>query len=185
MLPAGVVLLVAAVVLLGHNGYAHDARFWVYYAILVGFTVLFAATARTQTIVAVVLVSAGFGALAEWLGARAGLWAYASGSVVPPLWLVAVSWPLEGLLHFGLSAIVAGEPPDPPRFRRRETAGQFAPRKDHPMYVRPETSKVFVRRGGDDKRALLDRAIDDAGLLAHLAARHAKSGRRRPTTASS
>ena len=170
------VILLGALVLFAGTGYGANRAFALYYAALIAFALLFSALARTQTIVAVALASAGFGLLAESLGAHSHLWQFEGHG--PPLWLIAISWPFEGILHFGLSSLLVRESPDPPRLYTREPH-QFALRPTHPMAVTAANCKVVVRRGSDDKRGLLDDVLAATGFFALLERKQAASGRSR------
>lgn len=112
---------VARVVVLGLVAFGiHDIRGtsidttpWlvVYYGVLVTWAVVMTTVARGQTVVALVVVGALYGAVAETLGARSGLWAFPSPW--PPAWLMLVSWPLEVMFHYGVSAVATREAVDP------------------------------------------------------------------------
>ncbi len=110
----GAVLVLGAVGLLKAAPPRWTLGFGIYYATLVVASVGFVRRARPFTTVWSLLVGAAFGLVSESLGARAGLWQFASEGTwvagMPPLWLVATSWPLETLLHFGLAAAAAREP---------------------------------------------------------------------------
>lgn len=172
-----VVLVPALIVAYGGRAYVSHSSFVAYYAFLVLFALFYSLLARTQTIVAIMLAGAAFGTFAELLGAHSTLWRF-SGPL-PPLWLLAGSWPLESLLHVGLSALLARDHFELPILRTTERH-TFTPRPAHAMAPTPANSRVVVRRADaddDDKLALLDRAIDDSGFLARLESARAAGGK--------
>jgi uncharacterized protein (DUF362 family) len=175
------VLLPALMVAYGARGYVSHLSFVAYYAFLVLFALFYSLLARTQTIVAIMLAGAAFGAFAETLGARSTLWRFAGP--LPPAWLVLGSWPLEALLHVGFSALLARGHFELPILRTTERP-IFVRQPDHALAPNAANSRVIVRRAGgdnsgdrDDKRALLDRAIDDSGFLARLESARVASGK--------
>ncbi|HEX4457823.1 MAG TPA: DUF362 domain-containing protein, partial [Polyangia bacterium] len=169
-----IVCIPALVVAIGGRVYVSHLSYVAYYAFLVLFALFYSLLARTQTIVAIMLAGATFGAFAETLGARSTLWRFSGAH--PPLWLVLGSWPLESLLHIGLSALLARAHFELPILRTSERQ-LFRRRADHPMTPRPASSRVVIRRNGDDKRALLDSAVDDSGFFARLDSARAASGK--------
>lgn len=108
----------ALIVFIGGRGYVSHLSYVAYYAFLVLFALFYSLLARTQTIVAIMLAGAVFGAFAELLGAQSTLWRF-SGAY-PPFWLVFGSWPLESLLHVGLSALLTRAHFDLPILRTLE-----------------------------------------------------------------
>ena len=65
---------------------------------------------NTATLVAVLVSGALVGTSAELAGSRSGLWTFAGGpGALPPAWLLLGSWPLEVLVHYGLSGILVHE----------------------------------------------------------------------------
>lgn len=90
-----------------------------YYLALTAFA-LFAGT-RTDlaTLLALGLAAIVVGGVSETLGARSTLWTYRDGNGwLPPFWLIVGSWPLETILHYTLSALLAGESVTVPERRR-------------------------------------------------------------------
>ncbi len=167
------VCIPASIVAYGGRVYVSHLSYVAYYAFLVLFALLYSLLARTQTIAAILIAGAAFGVFAETLGAHSTLWRFAGA--LPPFWLVCGSWPLESLLHVGLSALLARAHFDLPMLRTTERP-IFARHPDHPMVPRPESSRVIIRRNSDDKRALLDSAIDDSGFFVRLEAARVAGG---------
>jgi uncharacterized protein (DUF362 family) len=173
--PLGPILIAipVAAVAIGAHSYAAFNIFTAYYLWLFIFGFFYSLLARWQTIAAVLLAGCAFGALAETLGAHSHLWRFygadASGTGLPPAWLVAGSWPLESLLHVGLSALIARAHFDLPRLRAREPR-TFALAANHSMNTVHQSQAVIVRRGGDDKFKLLDDAIDAGKFFDRLEA---------------
>jgi hypothetical protein len=88
-----------------------------YYSLLLVSAFATSARSGAAAAVALVLVGAGYGLVAECLGAGCGLWEFTSrwptiGANGPPLWLVLVSWPIETMTHYGISGVVTREPVD-------------------------------------------------------------------------
>ncbi len=180
-LGVALVAVPTAAVLVGARGLFALDPFTAYYTALILFAFTYALLARWQTIAAVFAAAVAFGALAETLGAHSGLWRFYAdrpGGALPPAWLLVGSWPLEALLHVGLSALVTREHFDLPRLRTQERH-IFKLATDHPMAVARQSMRVVIRRGGDDKRALLQEAIDASGFFDRLEAAFARSGKTR------
>src|SRR5262249_26563212 len=95
----------------------------------------------------------------------------------PPIWLVVGSWPLEVLAHYTLSAMLAGERLSARPVFFREPP-RYQPLVDHPMYCGGKRSRR-VSMSGPAKLALLEQAIDGAGLLDALDRRAAELGKKR------
>jgi uncharacterized protein (DUF362 family) len=96
-------------------------------------------------------------------------------------WLVCGSWALGMLLCYGLSGIFADEPlVARPRYFREPPLYQLLP--DHPMACGHRPLRVASVHG-EDRFALLDQALDQAGLEAALERRLGATGRARDTLA--
>lgn len=165
------------VVLSGDARAGQGTGFWVYYAAKALLCVYISLRMNTATLLAVFISGALVGAAAELAGSRSGLWTFTQPGGVPPAWLVLGSWPLELLVHYGLSGIVAHESLIARRgfFREQQLYQQ---RTDHPMWCGERAHRVISVRG-EDKLALLDEALDRADLAGALERRLAETGRSR------
>jgi len=92
---------------------APGARTWEfrgYYLVLTAFALFAAAKTDFATLLALGVSGVLVGGFSETLGAHSTLWTFRDGNGwVPPWWLILGSWPLETILHFTLSGILAGE----------------------------------------------------------------------------
>jgi uncharacterized protein (DUF362 family) len=193
----GLLLLCAGLLVTGGLGRGAGPIFVVYYAALTLFAVVFAGVARAQTVIAVALSAMLFGALAETLGATSNLWQFegTAAANLPPLWLVVVSWPLESLLHFGLSALLVRGGADVPVLRRHERK-MFDLLPQHPMATHAAGDAVVIRRvapgqpgapgptpadvpGNVNKRGLLDQVLEATGFFNILEQALERSGKAR------
>jgi len=94
---------------------------------------------------------------------------------VPPAYLVLASWPLESILHYGLSGILARESlVARPRFFKETRL--FAEQREHPMWCGDGPLRVLSVRDPDKLRAL-DQVIDGAGFWEALERRCAATGK--------
>src|SRR5262249_39822732 len=94
---------------------------------------------------------------------------------LPPAWLLFGSWPLEVLVHYGLSGILVHESLVA-RGRYFREPILYRHRPDHPMWWGDRPHRVVSRRGAD-KLSLLDPVLDEAGLAGALERRLAETGR--------
>lgn len=158
---------------------AGDARrgdgFWPYYAVKAVICVYLSLRMNTASLVAVLLSGALVGGAAELAGSRSGLWTFAAPGGLPPAWLVLGSWPLEVLVHYGLSGILVRESLVA-RGRYFHEPQMYRHRTDHPMWCGDRPHRVVSVRG-DDKLALLDEVLERADLAGALARRLAETGR--------
>jgi uncharacterized protein (DUF362 family) len=156
--------------------------FWLYYGGKALICVYIGLRMNAATLLAVLVSGALVGTSAELAGSRSGLWTFGGTPPgLPPLWLVLGSWPLEVLVHYGLSGIVVRESLVARGGFFREPA-LYRQRTDHPMWCGERAHRVVSVRG-DDKLALLDQALDQASLAAALERRLADTGRARDALA--
>ena len=112
---AAVVVLVVFVLIplrLGPYSSGTGRLFWMFYAVLLVAALL--ATRRMPSLVfAGVVLSAWFaGNPSEYFGsALSGAWTFPHDAKYPPFYLLACCWPLEILVQYFLSALLAGESP--------------------------------------------------------------------------
>jgi len=159
----------------------HGGVFWLYYSAKVVLCIYVALRMPVSTLLAVLLSGLIVGAAAELAGARAALWTFSTPSGLPPAWLVLGSWPLESLVHYGLSGVLARESLIVgARYFREPVLYQHRP--DHPMWCGDRPHRVVSVRG-EDKHALLDEALARAGLAGALDRALAATGRSRDTLA--
>jgi uncharacterized protein (DUF362 family) len=170
-----VVTLGVLFVLLGRDDRHGEAAVWIYYGLLFAFALYAAALTNLATLLGLVASAIIVGGLAEWLGARSGLWAYQRTGTVPPAYLVLASWPLESILHYGLSGILARESlVARPRFFKETRL--FAEQREHPMWCGAGAHLVASVRDPDKLRAL-DQVIDATGFWEALERRRAAAGK--------
>jgi uncharacterized protein (DUF362 family) len=149
---------------------------WLYYGGKALICVYLSLRMNTATLVAVLLGGALVGTAAELAGSRSGLWSFAgTPGGLPPAWLTFGSWPLEVLVHYGVSGRLAGEALVARGRYFREPA-LYEQRTDHPMWCGDRPHRVVSMRG-EDKLALLDGALERAGLAATLERRLAELGK--------
>jgi uncharacterized protein (DUF362 family) len=162
-------------VVLGRDDRHGEAAVWIYYGLLFAFALYAAALTDLGTLLGLVASAIVVGGLAEWLGARSGLWAYQRTGTVPPAYLVFTSWPLESILHYGLSGILARESLlARPRFFKETRL--FAEQREHPMWCGAGAHPVVSVRDPDKRRAL-DQVIEAAGFWGALERRRAAVGK--------
>jgi uncharacterized protein (DUF362 family) len=168
-------------------GLAGDARagqgtaFWLYYGAKALFCLYLSLRMSTATLLAVMISGIVVGAAAELAGSRSGLWTFTQPGGLPPAWLVLGSWPLEVLVHYGLSGLIARESLVARRGFFREPL-LFQPQPRHPMWCGERPHRVVSVRG-DDKLALLDDALAQADLAGALERRLAETGKSRDALA--
>jgi len=172
-------VLVAALgvlfVVLGRDDRHGEAAVWIYYGLLFAFALYAAALTNLGTLLGIAVSAIVVGGLAEWLGARSGLWAYRRTGTVPPAYLVLASWPLESILHYGLSGILARESlVARPRFVKETRL--FAEQREHPMWC-GEAAHLVVSVRDPDKFRALDQVIETAGFWDVLERRRAAAGK--------
>lgn len=157
-------------------------EFWLYYGAKALVCVYLSLRMNAASLIAVLLGGALVGTAAELAGSRSGLWTFTDTvGGLPPAWLVFGSWPLEVLVHYGLSGLFARESlVARGRFFREPALYQH--RIEHPMWCGDLPHRV-VSVCGDDKLALLDQALEQAGLAAALERRLAELGRTREALA--
>lgn len=171
-----IVLAVFAVLLA--TGPRGERGFWLYYGATLAIALYLSLRMPIATLLALLGSGALIGAAAELTGARAGLWTFPDGV---PVWLVLGSWPLEVLLHYGLSGVLARESLIA-RMRPFREPMIYAPRPGHAMWCGERSHRV-VSVSGDDKRALLDDALARADLAGALERRRDALGRTRDALA--
>lgn len=155
--------------------------FWLYYGIKLLVCLYLSLRMHTAALVSVLLSGALIGTSAELAGESSGLWAFTGDDGLPPAWLLLGSWPLEVLVHYGLSGVLVHEALIPrERFFREPHI--YARRPEHPMTCGERAHRVVSLRG-DDKHALLEQALAEAGLAAALERRLAETGRTPATLA--
>ena len=174
------IVLVVFGLLVAFSGDVRDrqgSEFWWYYGGNTLICLYLSLRMNAATLVAVLISGALVGAAAELAGSRSGLWTFAGApGALPPVWLVFGSWPLEVLVHYGLSGVLARESlVARGRYFREPVLYQH--RTDHPMWCGDRPHRVVSLRG-EDKHALLDQALDQADLAAALARRLAETGAR-------
>jgi len=158
------------------------SQFWLYYGGKALICIYLSLRMNTATLLAVLLGGALVGASAELAGSRSGLWTFTgTPGGLPPAWLLVGSWPLEVLVHYGLSGMLARESLVA-RGRYFREPVLYHHRTDHPMWCADRLHRVVSVRG-DDKLALLDQAIEQADLAGALARRLAETGRTPETLA--
>jgi uncharacterized protein (DUF362 family) len=176
--PIIVLAIFALLVVLSGNARAgQGSGFWLYYGAKALICIYLALRMPTATLVAVLLSGALVGAAAELAGSRSGLWTFTQPGGLPPAWLVLGSWPLEVLVHYGLSGVLARESlVARRRYFREPTLYRHLPQ--HPMWCGDRPHRVISVRG-EDKLALLDDALDRADLAGALERRLGETGRSR------
>jgi uncharacterized protein (DUF362 family) len=172
-------LVLAVFALLALSGGPRSGAFWLYYAVNTAICVYASARMNAATLVALLISGALVGVAAELTGSRSGLWTFDGG--LPPGWLILGSWPLEVVVHYGLSGVLARESLIA-RGRYFREPRLFRHHPDHPMWCGDRLHRVVSVRG-DDKLALLDDALDRAGLEGALERRLAETGRVRDALA--
>jgi hypothetical protein len=85
------------------------------------------------------------------------------------------SWPLEFLLHYSLSGMLAGESLIARRWKYQEPR-QYDLLPQHPMAVEGRTPTVAAVRAGD-KITALDRVLSDTGFFEVVEKRRAETGK--------
>ncbi len=83
--------------------------FWIYYSFLFLFGLFVSFRMNFQTVLSMTISAWIVGGASETLGAQSGLWLYEGDTTSPPLFLVLASWPLEFILHYSLSGLLAKE----------------------------------------------------------------------------
>ncbi|MCI0723265.1 MAG: DUF362 domain-containing protein [Acidobacteria bacterium] len=169
------ILLVGFVFGLSHSPQEPSLLFRVYYLFLALFALYASQLLSFRSFTAVILAGWGIGYISEALGAASNLWTFTASRSSPPFFLVFSSWPLEFFLHYGLSAIVAGETLD--------TTGDFAAeerlyqlQRQHPMYTGAER-QVVVASKNDDKFQALETVLTQSGFWPLLERRLQQSGK--------
>lgn len=174
-----VVAVVFAVLVLTSARYraGGDAKvaFWLYYSALGLFALLVARRVDLATMLTLVVAAVGVGAVSETLGALSGVWTFTGHPRTPPAYLVLGSWPLEVILHYGLSGMLAGESllARPGFFEEQPL---YEPQREHPMWTGGVRRRVIVAKG-PDKRANLDHVLEAGGLYEVLERRARETGK--------
>lgn len=154
-----------------------DAKvaFWLYYSALGLFALLFARRVDLATMLTLVVAAIGVGAVSETLGALSGVWTFTGHPTTPPAYLVLGSWPLEVILHYGLSGMLARESllPRPGFFQEQPL---YQPQRQHPMWTGGVKRRVVIAKG-PDKRANLDHVLEAGGLYEVLERRARETGK--------
>jgi uncharacterized protein (DUF362 family) len=149
--------------------------FWLYYGGKALVCLYLSARMHTAALLSVLASGALIGTSAELAGSHSGLWTFNTPNGLPPAWLLLGSWPLEVLVHYGLSGVLARESLVP-RERYFREPHMYQPRPEHPMWCGERRHRV-VSLFGEDKRALLDQALAQADLAGALERRLAATGR--------
>jgi uncharacterized protein (DUF362 family) len=143
------------------------AAFWLYYGGKAMVCVYLSMRMNLAALVAVLLSGALVGTSAELAGSRSGLWSFAGApGALPPAWLLFGSWPLEVLVHYGLSGLLVREALVA-RERYFQEPVLFRAHPAHPMSCGERRHRVVSVRG-EDKHALLDQALAQADLAGAL-----------------
>src|SRR5204863_267013 len=130
---------------------------------------------NVAALLAVLVSGALVGTSAELAGSRSGLWSFAGApGALPPAWLILGSWPLEVLVHYGLSGVLLHEALVA-RVRYFREPVLFRAHPEHPMSCGERPHRV-VSLCGEDKHALLDQALEQADLAGALQRRLAATG---------
>lgn len=167
----GVILLAFS----AQYGSLHEPLFLVYYGALILFAVYAAFLMDLGTMISVVLVALVVGGLSEVLGASSGIWTFSKTPWLPPAYLVLGSWPLEVLLHYGLSGVLTKEKLfAKPRFFAEDPTYDL--KKEHPMYVGNAPMDVYITKN-EDKFAALDDVLERAKFFELLDRKFAASGK--------
>jgi uncharacterized protein (DUF362 family) len=173
-----VVVVLFAVLVVGSTPYRlrFDVAFWAYYGALGLFGLWASLLMDLGTLLTLVGVAVVVGIASETLGASSGVWSFRGAHPsLPPAYLVFGSWPLEILLHYGLSGVLARERlVARPRYFREELL--FRPQREHPMWTGGKKQRVVCVRDADKLRAL-DAVLERAGLLDVLARRLKETGK--------
>ncbi len=156
-------------------GSLHEPLFWLYYGALIVFAVYAALLMDLATLLSIVLVGVVLGGLSELLGASSGVWSFSKTPWLPPAYLVLGSWPLEVLLHYGLSGILAKEKLfAKPRFFTEDPT--YALKKGHHMFTGKASMDVYLTKD-EDKFAALDDVLLRAKFFELLEAKCEASGK--------
>jgi uncharacterized protein (DUF362 family) len=155
--------------------------FWLYYGLKVLVCLYLSRRMHTSALLSVLTSGAIIGTSAELAGSQSGLWTFNTPHGLPPAWLLLGSWPLEVLIHYGLSGILVREALIP-RERYFREPHLYAHRPEHPMWCGAGPHRVVSLRG-EDKHALLAQAIEQAGLADALTRRLGETGRSPATLA--
>jgi len=149
-----------------------------YYVALIAFALFAAAAMDIGTLIALVASAIVVGGVSETLGARSSLWTFRDGNGwLPPAWLILGSWPLETILHYSLSGLLAGESLlARPKFAVEERI--YEPMPDHPMWAGGAPRTVVIRTG-EDRFAVLDEVLEKTRFLETVERRRAETGRSR------
>ena len=103
-------VLALLLVLLGDARDRQGWDFWLYYGGKALICLYLSLRMSAATLVTVLLGGALVGTAAELAGSRSGLWTFGDApGALPPAWRIFGSWPLEVLVHYGLSGLLAGE----------------------------------------------------------------------------
>jgi len=170
-----VTALFAIFVVAGRDDRHGEVAVWLYYGFLYAFALYVAALTNLATLLGLVGSAVAIGFVSESLGAHTGLWTFTRTGTWPPAYLVAASWPLEIIFHYGLSGLLARESlVARQRFFREDRL--YEPQPAHPMWSGDGPQTVAVVRDPDKFRAL-DRVIEDTGFFDLLERRRAASGK--------
>jgi uncharacterized protein (DUF362 family) len=181
--PLVVLAVFGLLVALSSDARAHQgAGFWLYYGGKAVVCLYLSMRMNVAALIAVLVGGALVGTSAELAGSHSGLWSFAGApGVLPPAWLLFGSWPLEVLVHYGLSGVLVREALVARQRYFREPV-LFRPHPEHPMACGERPHRVVSVRG-EDKQALLDQALEQADLAGALQRRLAATGRTPATLA--
>jgi uncharacterized protein (DUF362 family) len=149
--------------------------FWLYYGALFLFGLAAGLRMNVKTAISLTVASWLIGGLSETLGAHSGLWLFEQDRRSPPAFLILGSWPLEFLLHYSLSGMLAGESLVARRWKYQEPR-QYDLQVQHPMAVGGRALTVAAIRA-DDKINALDRVLSDTGFFEVVEKRRAETGK--------
>ncbi len=173
-----VVAGVFAVLAFGSHPYrGHgEPAFWIYYGALGLFAAYASLLMDLGTLVTLVAVAMGIGIVSETLGASSGVWQFTGMRPwLPPAYLVFGSWPLEIILHYGLSGILARERLIArPRFFEENKL--FEAKTDHPMWTGDRPHKVASVKNAD-KLLALDEVLRRTGFFEVLSRREKETSK--------
>jgi len=156
----GVVVLVLLVTSVQYRG---GPAFYAYYGALSLFALYASVLMDLGTLVSLILAALIVGMLSESLGAASGLWRFTGTGWRPPAYLVLGSWPLEIILHYGLSALLTHERLlAHPRYFRESRL--FEPHMDHPMWT-GDKKHLVASVVGEDKFAALEEVLKTTGFF--------------------
>ena len=166
-----------AVLAVASAPYRHgpEIEFWAYYVVLGLFAVYVATLMDLATLLTLMASAVVVGVASESLGAASGVWTFTGRGWVPPAYLVLGSWPLEIILHYGLSGLLAKESLlARPRFFREVTL--YSEDRAHAMWQGKGPFTVASVKD-PDKRKALDQVLETARFFEVVARREKETGK--------